>query len=134
MATKEYSCVKKTKKAFENALTELSKEYPFNKITVKLLCEKAELSRNAFYFHYKDINDLIEDRKRKNHFRLYLDILENNCKNEGSKVAKDIFEFVDKTKTLPKKFNGFQDKTLTGPENCTKGHFSIINYAKQNIT
>ncbi len=59
MATKEYSCVKKTKKAFEKALVSLSKEYPLNKITVKLLCEKAELSRNAFYFHYSDINDLV---------------------------------------------------------------------------
>lgn len=59
MATKEYSCVKKTKKAFEKALVSLSKEYPLNKITVKMLCEKAELSRNAFYFHYDDINNLI---------------------------------------------------------------------------
>lgn len=59
MATKEYSCVKKTKRAFEKALVELSKEYPFNKITVKMLCERAELSRNAFYFHYEDINDLL---------------------------------------------------------------------------
>ncbi len=43
------------------SLVELSKELPLNKITVKLLCEKAQLSRNAFYFHYKDINDLISD-------------------------------------------------------------------------
>lgn len=61
MATKEYSCVKRTKRAFEMSLVELSKELPINKITVKLLCERAELSRNAFYFHYKDINNLIED-------------------------------------------------------------------------
>lgn len=61
MATKEYSCVKRTKKAFELSLVELSGELPINKITVKLLCERAELSRNAFYFHYKDINDLISD-------------------------------------------------------------------------
>lgn len=61
MATKEYSCVKKTKKAFERSLVELSGELPLNKITVKLLCERAQLSRNAFYFHYKDINDLISD-------------------------------------------------------------------------
>lgn len=60
MATKEYSCVKKTKKAFERALVELSKEYPLSKITVKMLCERAELSRNAFYFHYADIIDLIK--------------------------------------------------------------------------
>lgn len=59
MAPKEYSCVKRTKKAFENSLTQLAKEYPFNKITVKMLCDRAELSRNAFYFHYKDINDLL---------------------------------------------------------------------------
>lgn len=61
MATKEYSCVKRTKKAFEMSLVELSNELPVNKITVKLLCERAQLSRNAFYFHYKDINDLIAD-------------------------------------------------------------------------
>ena len=61
MATKEYSCVKRTKKAFEMSLVELSQEIPFNKITVKQLCERAELSRNAFYFHYSDINALIED-------------------------------------------------------------------------
>ena len=61
MATKQYSCVKRTKKAFEMSLVELSKELPINKITVKLLCERAQLSRNAFYFHYRDINDLIAD-------------------------------------------------------------------------
>lgn len=58
---KEYSCVKRTKKAFEMSLAELSKEYPLNKVTVKLLCERAQLSRNAFYFHYSDINDLVRD-------------------------------------------------------------------------
>lgn len=58
---KEYSCVKKTKQTFVNSLVELSKDIPWNKISVKMLCEHAELSRNAFYFHYKDINDLIED-------------------------------------------------------------------------
>lgn len=58
---KEYSCVKKTKKAFEISLAELAKTNPMNRITVKKLCEHAQLSRNAFYFHYKDINHLIED-------------------------------------------------------------------------
>lgn len=60
-ATKEYSCVKRTKKAFEMSLAELAKDIPLNKVTVKMLCEKAQLSRNAFYFHYKDINHLIQE-------------------------------------------------------------------------
>lgn len=58
---KEYSCVKKTKRTFANSLVVLSKEKPLNKITVKQICDHAELSRNAFYFHYGDINDLIEE-------------------------------------------------------------------------
>ncbi len=57
---KEYSCVKRTKRAFESSLAEISKEYPLNKVTVKMLCEKAELSRNAFYFHYSDINSMVK--------------------------------------------------------------------------
>lgn len=61
MATKEYACVKRTKKAFEESLALLAKENQLNKITVKTLCETAQLSRNAFYFHYKDIEELIAD-------------------------------------------------------------------------
>lgn len=61
MATKEYACVKKTKKAFETSLASLAKEAPLNKISVKALCENAQLSRNAFYFHYKDIGALVND-------------------------------------------------------------------------
>lgn len=65
MAKKEYSCVKRTKNTFINSLAALSKEYPLNKITVKLLCEHSELSRNSFYFHYQDINDLIRDAENQ---------------------------------------------------------------------
>ena len=61
MAVKEYKCVKKTKRTLQNSLIELSKETPLNKISVKHICEKSELSRNAFYFHYDDINALIKE-------------------------------------------------------------------------
>lgn len=65
MAKKEYSCVKRTKNTFITSLAALSKEHPLNKITVKLLCEHSELSRNSFYFHYQDINDLINDAENQ---------------------------------------------------------------------
>ena len=77
MANKEYSCVKKTKKAFENSLAYLAKDHQLNKISVKELCEVAELSRNAFYFHYKDINDLISD-------------IEDNIINEVATILQDV--------------------------------------------
>lgn len=77
MASKEYSCVKKTKKAFEESIAYLAKERQLNKISVKEICERAQLSRNAFYFHYKDINDLIND-------------IENNLIDEVAKILHDI--------------------------------------------
>ena len=58
MEKKTYSCVSRTKHSFETALAELSKTTPLPKITVKALCEQAQLSRNAFYFHYADIDAL----------------------------------------------------------------------------
>jgi len=58
---KEYSCIRKTKKALADSLAHLSQQQPLNKITVKEVCAGAQLSRNAFYTHYPDINGLIED-------------------------------------------------------------------------
>lgn len=77
MAHKEYSCVKKTKKAFEESLVYLAKDHQLNKISVKELCEVAQLSRNAFYFHYKDINDLI-------------DSIENSLISEVADILQDM--------------------------------------------
>ena len=54
--------VKRTKKMFKNALKELmlsNKDYM--DITVKELCEKAELNRRTFYLHYEYIDDVLAD-------------------------------------------------------------------------
>jgi hypothetical protein len=51
MATKQYSCVKRTKKAFETSLVQLSEEQPLNKITVKM------------YQRYYRVNDIWSDQE-----------------------------------------------------------------------
>lgn len=58
MATKEYRCVQRTKQTFQDAFVQLSIRNPDSKISVTQLCEEAGLSRNAFYFHYTDLNEL----------------------------------------------------------------------------
>ena len=46
--------VKRTKKMFKDALKELMlKHDDYMEITVKELCEKAELNRRTFYLHYE---------------------------------------------------------------------------------
>ena len=50
-----------TKKLFASALIELMQEKPFHKITVKEVCEQADLNRTTFYLHYNDISGLFDE-------------------------------------------------------------------------
>lgn len=44
----------------ERAMLELMNKTPFEKITVRLICENAGVNRSTFYAHYTDIYDMIE--------------------------------------------------------------------------
>lgn len=52
--------VRYTQKVLKEALLSLLKEKPINKITVKEVCELAELNRATFYAHYSDCFALLE--------------------------------------------------------------------------
>ena len=51
---------KKTLRAISNAFLQLRAKKPLEKITVKELCQIAEISKPTFYLHYHDIFDLSE--------------------------------------------------------------------------
>jgi len=47
-----------TKKALATALKELMNEISFEKITISDICEKCNMNRKSFYYHFKDKYDL----------------------------------------------------------------------------
>lgn len=49
-----------TKKAIKDTFISLLKEKSFNQITVKDIVDECGVNRNTFYYHYEDINDLLE--------------------------------------------------------------------------
>ena len=49
-----------TKRALANALKETMKDKPFNKITISELIKICHVNRKTFYYHFKDIYDLLE--------------------------------------------------------------------------
>ena len=49
-----------TKRALASALRELMKEVPFDKIQVSHICDRCGMNRKSFYYHFKDIYDLVE--------------------------------------------------------------------------
>ena len=58
---KKYRNYQKTEKAIKDSLIALYKEKKdINKITVKELCEVANISRSTFYLHYSDLISIFE--------------------------------------------------------------------------
>lgn len=49
-----------TKRALASSLKELMEEKPLSKITVKDVAERCGVNRHTFYYHFKDMYDLIE--------------------------------------------------------------------------
>ena len=50
-----------TRRAMQDALIELLRDQPLGSITVKALCERADVNRSTFYAHYTSIEDLLHD-------------------------------------------------------------------------
>ena len=69
--------VLKTKKNLKSTFIKLLLNKPFDKVTIKELCEASSTSRITFYAHYKDKYDLIEDISK--------DMVEN-AQNEYQKL------------------------------------------------
>ena len=54
--------VRKSKKAIQKAFAELlSEKNDINKITVKEIVERADISKSTFYSHYEDIYSVSEE-------------------------------------------------------------------------
>lgn len=49
----------------EGAILELIHSMPLEKITVRLLCEKAGVNRSTFYAHYMDLYDMLEQMESR---------------------------------------------------------------------
>lgn len=50
----------RTKTAIIDSFWQLLEEHPYNRITVKSIVELCQINRNTFYYHFRDIPDLLE--------------------------------------------------------------------------
>ncbi|WP_423364662.1 TetR/AcrR family transcriptional regulator [Mycoplasma sp. P36-A1] len=65
MKNKENIKITQTKKAIKIALFALLKEYDIHDISVKSICEKANINRGTFYHHYKNPLDLLSSLEQE---------------------------------------------------------------------
>ena len=51
--------IEKTKLLIKNTFLDLIKTKNIDKITVKAICDSANINRGTFYYHYLDVADLV---------------------------------------------------------------------------
>lgn len=80
---KETRRTKMTKLLFHTALIELMQEKPFSRITIRDICEQADLNRTTFYKHYNDQEQLIAEIEEEL-IQKTLDYMKNVSQEEGT--------------------------------------------------
>ena len=84
--------VKYTKMVLRNSLIQLLNEKPFEKITIKELCQRADVNRGTFYVHYNDQEDLLQQIQDE-----LIEGMQNLCEKGGCKKS-DWFKYVRENK------------------------------------
>ena len=103
--------VRYTKMVIKNSFIMLLKKQPVNKITVKDVCDLAEVNRATFYKHYADCFDLltqiedelivelgqlIQDSPHKNHTDMFKEMF-SKIKEDGELYITITSEYGDRT-------------------------------------
>lgn len=86
----------------QNALLSILNTKDFEMISVKEICEVAEVNRSTFYQHYDNINDLLNEAMEsvyKTFFNQYAEIKDKNI-NASSQTEEDLF-FIREEYLLP---------------------------------
>jgi AcrR family transcriptional regulator len=86
-----------TRKTLADSLIELMKDKPVTKITIRELCERADINRTTFYAHYRDQYDLL--RQIEEETLGYIEGMLNKYDSKRSKrevleMVEEILEFI----------------------------------------
>ena len=98
----ENRSVRNTKKRLREGLLELLQEKPLNKISVRELAERVDVNRGTFYFHYKDIYDMVREMEDQffQDFQAVLDLPESQKKDFLPMCFQCIYSHMDLCRLL----------------------------------
>lgn len=91
--------VKYTKMALKEALIKLMRDKPVSRITVKSICDEADVNRSTYYAHYTDQLDQLE----KIEIEFIEDIerlLENMARQDPVAIVTKIFDYIAQNRDL----------------------------------
>lgn len=93
--------VRKTKALLKDNLISLMSIKNINSITVKELCEKADINRGTFYLHYNDVFHMLQEIE-KELLKEFQDMITSHeispNKFETKPILEDIFKFIEQNR------------------------------------
>ena len=97
MEQKENRKIRYTKKVIRDSLMELMKSEPILSVSIKDICELADISRSTFYSHYKDQYDLL--RQIEEETLAYLEDMldkykDKHSKNETTQMLEEMLAYI----------------------------------------
>lgn len=106
--------IEKTRQSIINAFIELRSHKELERITIKELCEKAQINKSTFYAHYQDIYNLSDTLEKE----VVVSIMEN-ISHPGKKSWKTLlffhgtfYGFLAKDSLIGILFSGSRSKCL----------------------
>jgi len=88
-----------TKRALTSALKELMEEMSFDKITVGHICNKCEMNRKSFYYHFKDKYDLVNWI----YYTEFIGTIKGKEYKDGFEFLFDVCDYLEKNRKFYRK-------------------------------
>lgn len=98
MQKKENRGVRKTKNQIKDSLLQLLEEKHIDKISVKELCEVADINRGTFYFHYHDIYELLTELENE-FLKDFQDVISHQYETPLAAITS-ILDYMDENATF----------------------------------
>lgn len=114
--------VKYSKKVLNESLIKFLQKKPLARITIKEICEDADINRSTYYAHFLDPYDQLDKLEKEifNGMTEYVDSIANNSldKNIQETIIKSILQYIKDNETIFKAL--FQNGELNFQKNNLK--------------
>lgn len=97
--------VLKTEESIKNTFKSMLLEMPYEKITIKELCERALINRKTFYLHYSSIDDLLEEFQDELASEYFDRIKDYDHIKNVDKIIETFFMFSEEKGTFYERIN-----------------------------
>lgn len=120
--------IKYTTLLLRNALIGLMQSTPISKISVKMLCDSADINRSTFYAHFTDPHDLLQRLEQEvlaNLNQYIVDHISSGQAESALPILRQVLEYAQKNADL--------FKVLLGGNSDAEFKTSIVELAQQKI-